>query len=116
MFWECLSLIEKHPEPILPKARLEWTGLSRHYSRSMLSDIVVPGTTSHPQSNVQKLFRLLEQAAAQWPGDTALVRGAQTFTFQQLKRAAEQLAAELVNSVIKPGTKVASCVLMGRNT
>ena len=79
---------------------------SRHYSRSMLSDIVVPGTTSHPQSNVQKLFPLLEQAAEQWPGDTALVRGAQTFTFQQLKRAAEQLAAELVNSIIKPGTKV----------
>jgi long-chain acyl-CoA synthetase len=79
---------------------------SRHYSRSMLSDIVVPGSTPQLKSKESDLFPLLEHSAAQWPGDTALVRGAQTFTFQQLKRAAEQLAAELVNSAIKPGTKV----------
>ena len=72
----------------------------------MHSDFAVAGTTLLRQSNKQSLFSLLEHAAAQWPGDTALVRGAQTFTFQQLKRAAEQLAAELVNSAIKPGTKV----------
>jgi len=72
----------------------------------MHAEVAVPGTTSHPQSDEHKLFALLEHAAAQWPDDTALVRGAQTFTFQQLKRAVKQLAAELVNSAIKPGTKV----------
>ena len=79
---------------------------SRQYSRSMHSDLVVPESTPQPKSKESNLFPLLERAAAQWPGDTALVRAAQTFTFQQLKRAAEQSAAELVNSAIKPGTKV----------
>jgi acyl-CoA synthetase (AMP-forming)/AMP-acid ligase II len=82
----------------------------------MRPELAVPGTTSHANSDERKLFALLEHAAAQWPEDTALVRGAQTFTFQQLKRAVNQLAAELLNSGIKPGTKLASCVLMGRNT
>jgi len=72
----------------------------------MHADIAAARTTSHSQSSEQKLFPLLERAAAKWPDDIGIVRGTQTLTFQQLKSAAEQLASELVKFDIKPGCKV----------
>jgi long-chain acyl-CoA synthetase len=53
-----------------------------------------------------KLFPLLERAARNWPNDDAQVRGPHRLTFQQLKAAAEHLAAEFLRANIKPGDKV----------
>ncbi|HEX9144365.1 MAG TPA: class I adenylate-forming enzyme family protein, partial [Candidatus Binatia bacterium] len=56
--------------------------------------------------NKGQLFPLLERAAKNWPSDIAIVRGANHFSFLQLKIAAEALASKLLAAGIKPGYKV----------
>ncbi|HEV8721708.1 MAG TPA: class I adenylate-forming enzyme family protein [Candidatus Binatia bacterium] len=67
---------------------------------------IVPDPVSVQQFNNDRLFPLLDYAARQWPTDVALVRGTHTFTFKQLKIAAEQLASKLAESDIQSGCKV----------
>ena len=56
--------------------------------------------------NKGQLFPLLERAAREWPSDVAIARGANHFTFLQLKIAAEALASKLLAAGIRPGYKV----------
>src|SRR6266568_1802671 len=72
----------------------------------MRSGSIVSNPISARQLNNDRLFPLLDHAARQWPTDIALVRGAHTFTFHQLKIAVAQLASELARSGITPGCKV----------
>jgi len=53
-----------------------------------------------------QLFPLLDRAAKNWPSDVAIVRGNSSFTFLQLKIAAETLASKLVAAGIRSGYKV----------
>ena len=56
--------------------------------------------------NKGQLFPLLERAARYWPSAVAIVKGADNFTFLQLKIAAEALASKLLAAGIKPGYKI----------
>jgi long-chain acyl-CoA synthetase len=56
--------------------------------------------------NKGQLFPLLVRAARTWPNDLAIVRGNTTFTFLQLKTAAELLAAKLAAAGVRSGYKI----------
>lgn len=79
----------------------------------MRSGSIVSDPDSAGQLNNDRLFRLLDRAAGQWPTDTSLVRGTHTFTFHQLNSAVAQLASELAKAGIEPGDKVGLMCLNG---
>jgi acyl-CoA synthetase (AMP-forming)/AMP-acid ligase II len=56
--------------------------------------------------NKGQLFPLLERAARTWPSDIAIVKGNSSFTFLQLKTAAETLASKLLAAGIESGYKI----------